>query len=287
MISPSASTRLLVLLGNPVEHSLSPTFQNAGLRAAGLDAVYLTLRCSERELGGLMRGIALAGGGGNVTLPHKRAAVAHLDHFTSAVEQTGACNTFWEHGGAVWGDNTDVAGFQAAAGRVVESPLENARVLLIGAGGAARAALCTLIEERVAEVLLVNRTLRNAEDLAAEFAPRAAARGVRLHVRTEPSPAISRNIDLAINASSLGLSPDDPLPLPGDFPAIGAALDLVYTPSETRWVRQLRARGIPASDGLEMLLQQGAAAWQRWWKHDVPLAAMRAALPPRQDPPCD
>ena len=285
MICPSAHTRLLVLLGDPVEHSLSPIFQNAGLGAAGLDAVYLTLRCSEPEFGGLMRGIALAGGGGNITLPHKRAALAHLDRFTSAVEQTGACNTFWEQGGAVWGDNTDVAGFQVAARRMVGSPLEAARVLLIGAGGAARAALCALIHERVAEVLLVNRTLDNARDLAAEFAPRAAANGVRVCVWTEPPRTIPGLVHLAINASSLGLSPDDPLPLNGDLPTIGGALDLAYTPSETRWVRQLRARGIPASDGLEMLLQQGAAAWQRWWKQDAPLAAMRGALPSREDPP--
>ncbi|HEV2149011.1 MAG TPA: hypothetical protein VGR37_16515, partial [Longimicrobiaceae bacterium] len=112
---PSAATRLVALLGSPVSHSLSPTLQNAAFRAAGVDAVYVALQCGSGELPGLLRGIARAGGAGNVTVPHKEASALLLERRTGAVERTGACNCFWLEEGQVCGDNTDVAGFAGAA----------------------------------------------------------------------------------------------------------------------------------------------------------------------------
>src|SRR5690606_22711034 len=110
----TAATRLVALLGDPVSHSLSPTFQNAAFDAAGLDAVYLALRVSATELPGLLRGIAHAGGAGNVTVPHKEVAARAVDVPTEEVVRTGACNTFWCEGDRVHGDNTDVTGFLRA-----------------------------------------------------------------------------------------------------------------------------------------------------------------------------
>ena len=139
-----ARTRLVALLGDPVSHSLSPVIQNAAFRAAGVPGVYLALRTPAGSLGEMMRGIAAGGGAGNVTVPHKEAAVAVLDRATDAVRNTGACNTFWAESGVLWGDNTDVAGFRAAAAALLGSPPRGARVLLIGAGGAARAVIAAL-----------------------------------------------------------------------------------------------------------------------------------------------
>lgn len=272
--APSAATRLIALLGSPVGHSLSPVFQNAAFRAAGVDAVYLALSCTAESLPGLLRGIALAGGAGNVTVPHKALAASVVDRATEAVLRTGACNTFWEQDGVVWGDNTDVAGFAAAVEALLPSRPRAMRVLLLGAGGAARAALHDLAS-RAAEVTLLNRT----EARAGELLERYDGAPARLRVAASPGEIRGETFDLVVNATSLGLRPSDPLPLPLDGgPAFGAALDLVYSPGGTPWVRALRERRVAASDGTEMLLQQGAAAFERWWGVPPPLEAMRSAL---------
>lgn len=271
---PGAGTRLIALLGDPVAHSLSPRFQNAAIRAAGLDAVYVALRCDAAALPGLLRGIAAAGGAGNVTLPHKAAAAALLDEGTPAVARTGACNTFWTEDGRLRGDNTDVEGFAAACRDLIGAPA-GARVLLLGAGGAARAALAALLDGRVDAVHVLNRSPDRAAALAAALDPRK-----RKVTVVGPGAALRREgYDLVVNATSLGLHPGDPLPLDLGAPArVGAALDLVYRPGGTRWTAQARRLGIPAADGTEMLLQQGAAAFGRWFDRPADMAVMREAL---------
>jgi shikimate dehydrogenase len=272
---PTAATRLLALLGDPVGHSLSPRFQNAALTALGLDAVYVALRCDAAALAGLLRGIALAGGGGNVTVPHKPAAAAALDRPLPAVARTGACNTFWGEGGVVCGDNTDVAGVEAALRDLLGSPPGGASALLVGAGGAAAAAACALLDAGVARLTVLNRTPSRTEALAA----RLGAHGARIVCVGGAGALAGERFDVAVNATPLGLGAADPLPLPPEGgPAIAAALDLVYAPGGTAWVRVLTARGIPAADGTGVLLHQGAAAFRRWWGVDPPLETMAAAL---------
>ncbi len=271
MKPPRASTRVFALLGDPVRHSLSPSFQNAALEAAGVDAVYVALRCGAGEFSGLLRGIALAGGGGNVTLPHKERAVAALDDPSPAVLRTGACNTFWNEEGRVRGDNTDVEGFRRALLRLTGGDMVPRRVLVIGAGGAARAACAGLLELEVEEIRLRNRTVARAE---------ALARGMgddRVRVEGEGEGGC---FDLVVNATRLGLEPDDPLPIsPKELAGAGGVLDLVYAPrGATPLVQEANRLGVPADDGLEMLLQQGVAAFERWTGREAPVAVMRAAL---------
>lgn len=275
---PSARTRLVALLGDPVSHSLSPTFQNAAIRAARLDAVYLALRCDAAAFPGLLHGIGAAGGAGNVTIPHKELAATLVQRSSAAVQRTGACNTFWEEAGVLCGDNTDVAGIAAALRALLGAPLTGARVLLLGAGGAARAALCALVDECAAEVAICNRSPARAESLATRFAHTP----LRIRIVRDGAELRGTRWDVAINATSLGLRPGDPLPLAEEAGVrLDAALDLVYAPAETPWVHHLRGQGVAAADGLEMLLQQGATAFTCWWGRPAPLAAMRAALPPR------
>jgi shikimate dehydrogenase len=271
------ATRLLALLGDPVAHSLSPRFQNAAIAALDLDGVYVALRCDATDLSGLILGVARAGGGGNVTVPHKEVAARTVERATDAVRATSACNTFWYDGGTVWGDNTDVVGFAAAASGLLGSPPEGARVLLLGAGGAARAAVHALVTDRAGEIVILNRSGSRAEELAA----RAGSGRTRIVAVDGGSPELlaGEAFDLVVNATSLGLRSDDPLPLSPDVPlTIAAALDLVYRPGRTEWVRVCSERGIPAADGIEMLLHQGAEAFRRWWGMDPPIAAMRSAI---------
>lgn len=267
-----ADTRLIALLGDPVAHSLSPVFQNAAIRAAGLPAVYLALRCSD-AFDGLMLGIARAGGAGNVTLPHKTRAAALVDVASPAVEQTGACNTFWLEGDAVHGDNTDVDGFAAAARSLVGSPA-GARALVLGAGGAARAAVLALLHGRADAVHLLNRTPQRAHALQADLDPA----GRRLTVLETPANVRREGYDLVVNATPLGLQPDDPAPLDLDAPVrVGAVLDTTYGSTPSALISAAREAGIPAADGHEMLLQQGAASFRRWFGRDPDLDAMRSA----------
>jgi shikimate dehydrogenase len=271
-----AATRVIALLGDPVAHSVSPLLHNAAIRALGLDAVYVALRCPADDATVLLRALAHAGGAGNITLPHKQAAFRGVDRHTAAAEATGAVNTFWLAEGAVWGDNTDVEGFNAAVRMLLGRSAAGARVLLIGAGGAARAVVHALASHGAERIVILNRGPERARELAHRFGQ------ARTHIEVVAAAAEigAVGFDLAVNATSLGLHAADPLPLdPAAAPPIEAALDLVYGPGgETRWVRALRAHGIPAADGTEMLLQQGAAAFRRWWQLEPPLDAMRAAL---------
>lgn len=273
-----ARTRLVALLGDPVDHSLSPRFQNAAFRAGQVNAVYVALRCDPAGFDALLHGIAAAGGAGNVTLPHKRRAAALLHERTPAVERTGACNTFWTEDGRIWGDNTDVEGFDRAARDVIGSPA-GARVLVVGAGGAARAVALALVDARADSVQLLNRTTGRARALCEALDPG----GRRLVAVEDPGRLRREGYDLVVNATPLGLQSGDPPPLDLDRPArVGAVLDLTYHPAGTDWVRSARSRGIPAADGLEMLIQQGAASFRRWFPgRDPDVAAMRKAVADR------
>ena len=256
-----------------MEHSLSPVIQNAALRSTALDGVYVSLRCAGEDVTGLLRGLALAGGGGNVTLPHKGVAARIIDVATDAVRQTGACNTFWLEDGRVHGDNTDVEGFRGAVSVLTGRTAEGMRVLLLGAGGAARGALAGLLADRVGEVLIWNRSAERAADLVREMGGGVAG------VAPDRHGAAGEPVDLVVNATALGLRDDDPLPSdPSRLPAGSACLDLVYRPGETQWVRRARALGHPAADGGEMLVRQGAAAFKRWWGREAPLTVMRDAF---------
>ncbi len=268
---PSGRTRVFAVLGRPVGHSLSPRMQNAGLRALGLDGIYVALEASDSDLPGLLLGLARAGGGGNVTLPHKERAARTVEAPSERVVRTGACNTFWLEDGVVRGDNTDVTGVRRSVQRLVGGSVEGARVLLLGAGGAARAAAVALREEGVARVEILNRTADRAVELA-----RALDDPGVVPLRTPPGP--EERWDLVVNATRLGLSEADPLAIEPRAGVMGAILDLVYAPGSTALVARARSLDIPALDGTEMLLQQGMEAFRLWWGVPAPELPMREAL---------
>ncbi|HUP52646.1 MAG TPA: shikimate dehydrogenase [Longimicrobiales bacterium] len=269
----TAETRVLTLLGDPVAHSASPTIQNAAFREAGVDGVYIAVRCAADDLSGFMHGLARAGGGGNITLPHKEKAAALVDMPSEAVRRTGACNTFWGVQGKVHGDNTDVDGFRRALRIFLDGSVQGIRALLLGAGGAARAALLGLLDEGAAEVLLFNRTSERARAVARRIG------GQRARVVPLVSGLEGERFDLVVNATRLGLDPHDVSPL--DFARLGragAAMDLVYAREKTPFVRAAERHGVRSTDGMEMLVQQGAVSFERWWERPAPIDAMRAAI---------
>jgi len=265
----SAKTRLLAVIGDPVAHSLSPAMHNAAYHTLGIDAVYVALRIPAESLAAFLAVQAPLDGAGNVTVPHKEAVERSVTRKTDLCARVGACNTFWTEGGVLIGDNTDVHGVSAALDRI-GSTHHGERWLLVGTGGSARA---TAVVAADRGVTLYVRSRDSAR--ANAFARWASGIGAKATVADGPV-----EIDVAINATPLGLAGHDPMPVDlNHMPGVRRALDLVYAPGETRWVRMLRERGIAAADGREMLVQQGAAAFERFFPGvTAPVEVMRAAV---------
>lgn len=254
-------TRVFALLGDPVAHSLSPAMYNAAFRALGIDAVYVALRCSAEALGPLMESLVRQGGGGNVTVPHKASAAEALAKLGGPT--LPVCNTFWANGAGMTGTETDSVGIQAA---LAELDVQGGDWLLIGAGGSAKAALWAA-KRAEARVAVRSRSPEKGSALLAL----AQELGVK-----EAAP---ESCNVFINCTPLGLEPSDPMPLdPQLVPEEGTALDLVYRKGGTPWVRALRAIGRTADDGRTVLIEQGAASFERWFDHQAPREVMRAAV---------
>lgn len=269
-------TRLLVL-GHPVEHSLSPVFQQAALDAAGIPLRYERLDVAPERLAQTLVSLRAERAAGNITLPHKREALATCDVLTPLAQDVGAVNTFWtDEAGRLCGDNTDVGGFEAAVRHLLPRPLDGLCVLLVGAGGAAHA-----VREAVRhwpEARLIVQARRPSE-AAALVAP-LGARGAALASDHAALVATLGEVDLVVNTTPLGLGADDPLPLDvGLLRPRHTVLDLTYRRSgPTALVAACRSRGIRADDGLRMLVEQGALAFERWFDQPAPRSVMMAAM---------
>ena len=263
----------LLLLGHPVAHSLSPRFQNAALRRAGIPLRYEAVDVAPADLGRTLEDLRALGAAGNVTIPHKKAAAVHCNELTPVAERAGAVNTFWVERGRLVGDNTDVGGFEAAVADLVGGEAAAARpraVALLGAGGAAAAVLAAVERWPGARATIFNRSPERARVLCDRF-PSVA------RMSASAADAV-RGAQLIVNATAVGLAGED---MPVDPDLVDPAswvLDLVYRPGGTAWVRALLRRGVAAIDGTTVLLEQGALAFERWFGIAPDRDVMRAAL---------
>jgi shikimate dehydrogenase len=265
MVQVRGTSRLLAIVGDPVQHSLSPAMYNAAIAALGLDAVYVALRTDAVALPHVIRALEAMGLAGNVTVPHKLAVAQLLIRLTSVAQELGAVNTFFPEGGRLVGDNTDVAGLLAAL-----DPLDAASPWLVaGTGGSARA-VAAAARERNARLFIRSRDPARA----VSFAAWARELGADAHADSgEP-------VATAINATPLGLKRTDPPPFPTErLETCTTALDLVYAPGETAWVRACRTHGLRACDGRAMLVAQGAFAFERFFpSKQAPREVMAAVV---------
>jgi shikimate dehydrogenase len=297
----------LVLIGHPVSHSLSPVFQQAALDHLKIPLRYETLDVSRDDLRATVEQLKTERAAGNVTLPHKAIFASLCNVRSEIAERAVTVNTFWiDENKKLVGDNTDVAGFQHALRRLVGAESKSLRVLMLGSGGAAAGAITALAElsgvsltlharnTEAAAVLgtlsLMRRPSLSANDaLPLTSAPAkksqlspGSGRGWFSHTDGSDAQleAALAEADLIVNATSLGIEGQDELPLaPNRVPANCAALDLTYRRSGTTpWVAALRERGVRAEDGITMLLEQGALAFERWFGVEAPRAVMKAAL---------
>ena len=269
--------------------------QNAGLAALGLDCRYLAFDVSPEQLGAAVAGArSMRFVGLNLTVPHKQRAVGLVEVVDDSAEHWGAVNTIRfeaKDARGEWrpllelgvetprevrarGFNTDAEAIARALGEDLGLKLEGARVLLLGAGGAGRTAALKLAQEGVGVLHLVNRTASRAAELAGEIGRRFP--GVKVELGY-PAAAV----DLVLNATSLGLRPEDASPLDSarlGWARIGAVYDMIYRPAETRLLREARGAGCRSSNGLGMLLYQGARALELWTGRAAPVEVMRRAL---------
>ncbi|HMJ91083.1 MAG TPA: shikimate dehydrogenase [Candidatus Acidoferrum sp.] len=292
--SLSAATRYCAVYGYPVKHSASPTMQNAGIAALGLDWRYLAFPVHPDQLREAIDGAkAMKFIGINLTVPHKLLAMNMVDVLDESARTWGAVNTIrfeatdahgeWKPLSAFEeipnqmrsvGFNTDADAITRSIREDLAFELRGARVLLLGAGGAGRVAALKLAEQNVAELFLVNRTASKTEEIAAEIRQRFPTVNV-----TAGYP--ERSVDLTVNATSLGLKEGDALPLEtGRFSLsrCGAVYDMIYRPTETPLLKAAKAAGCRVANGIGMLLYQGAAALEIWSGKPAPIDAMRRAL---------
>jgi shikimate dehydrogenase len=258
-------TTYLGVCGWPVAHSRSPQMHNAALAAAGLhDWRYLRLPLPPELFGETVRALPAAGFRGvNVTIPYKVAALALADEASATARAVGAANTLTFEDGRIVAENTDAPGLLAAIGE----PVAGRSALVLGAGGAGRAAAWAL-SDAGADVALWNRTAEGAAALAAELGVRAVQ--------------IAAPADILVNCTSVGLH--DPaatfkaLPIEADELGAGSlVVDLVYRAGGTQLLEAARTRGARVIDGLEILVAQGAASFERWTGMEAPREAMREA----------
>ncbi|WP_349369512.1 shikimate dehydrogenase [Salinarimonas sp.] len=249
--------------GHPIAHSRSPMIHGYWLARYGIAGVYEKVDVPPAEFPGFLRGLARGGYvGGNVTIPHKEVAFRLVDALSSRAQRLQAVNTVWLEDGVLHGDNTDVTGFVASLDAALGSRWEERLrcALVLGAGGAGRAVVAGLLDRGLERVIVAARDVDKATPILA-FAP----------TRTTAIPigdidrALAR-ADLVVNTTPLGMTGKPPLEIDlAPLPEHAAVADIVYAPLETDLLRDARARGLAAVDGLGMLLHQAAPGFERWF----------------------
>jgi shikimate dehydrogenase len=267
MLRVRGTSRVLAVLGDPIAHSISPEMHNAAIAALGLNAVYVPLRVPPAALPSTLDACAALDIAGNLTVPHKAAAIARVGEPSVLARRLGAVNTFWTEAGILHGDNTDVPGL-ADVLATLEAPDP---WLLCGTGGSARA-VAAVAAGAGAALLVRSRSPERGPEFVAwarDFDPSLA---IRLDDGTTAGTVV--------NATPLGLDPADAHPVPLErLAGARVVLDLVYRPGETAWVRACRALGLAAADGRDLLLAQGAHAFERFFPGQrAPREIMRAAI---------
>jgi shikimate dehydrogenase len=275
----TGKTKICGLIGDPVEHTASPAMHNAAFKKLGLDFLYIPFKVKSAELGQAVPGLrALNITGFNVTIPHKVAIIPMLDSLEPLAEKIGAVNTVVNNDGELRGDNTDAAGFlQALLERGVK--LEGKNAVILGAGGAARAA-GYILAERCTQLTILNRQLEIdwAEELAQQITKEFYRREVGvLEINEANLEKALDGADLLVNATSVGMTPhQDETPVPARLLRPGLTIfDVVYHPVKTRLLKEAAAAGASTIGGIDMLAWQGALAFEKWTGHQAPLELMR------------
>jgi len=273
--SISGTTEIFGLIGDPVEHSLSPQMMNAAFSTYKLDARYMAFKVRVEDVSlaiGAIRALNFAGV--NVTLPHKSTVIPYLDEVTPLAKKIGAVNTISNVRGHLKGTNTDFSGFIRSLKKLNFTP-KNKVIAILGAGGSARALVAGLADAGASRLIINNRTAERAEKLVTEFSqffPETKLEAVTLQTIKETT------LDLLVNTTTVGMFSSG---LPVDIMEcreISILADLIYSPRKTSLIKQAEKMGIPSLNGIGMLLYQGCESFTFWTGKKAPEEAMHNRL---------
>jgi shikimate dehydrogenase len=273
----TSQTSTLGLIGHPVKHSKSPTMMNAILSSLKLPYVYLAYDVAPQSLQQALDGMkALSFRGWNVTLPHKVAIMEHLDEIDIHAKEIGAVNTVVWQRGKYMGYNTDGAGYLHSLLEEIPLRLSEQQVLLLGAGGAARAVAYALATAGVSQITIANRTLQPAEALADDLKRFTTTTAVLLTDAQKEMMAAT----LVINATPVGMVPDiNEIPISPEWLHENMVVsDLIYHPRKTTFLQLAQAKGARTHTGLGMLIHQAALAFTLWTGYEASIPFMRTTL---------
>ncbi|RCJ37133.1 shikimate dehydrogenase [Nostoc punctiforme NIES-2108] len=294
----TGKTKLLGVIGHPVEHSLSPVMHNAALaqlvvRVAsrrediaqlGLDYVYLPFPIEPQNLEVAIAGFAAVGVVGfNVTIPHKQAIIPLLSEITPLAQTIGAVNTVSRQNNKWVGTNTDIEGFIAPLQTTYKQDWSQKVAVILGNGGAARAVVAGCIQLGFAQIHVVGRNMQRLQEFRNSWSNSTLAEKFQVH-QWEELPKLIPQANLLVNTTPIGMYPkvdESPLSVEeiANLPTGAIAYDLIYIPKPTQFLQQAEKQGAIAIDGLEMLVQQGVAALKIWLQQEtLPVEVMRQAL---------
>lgn len=286
----SGTTKLIGIFGDPVAHTLSPVIHNAAFESLGLDFVYVPFHVRPRELEAAVGALrALGMPGVNLTIPHKEKVIGYLDGVDEDASAVGAVNTVVNRGGKLTGYNTDGEGFLRSLTEETGFNPEGKKIIILGAGGASRGILASIVKRKPERVIVANRTLERAELLVKEFKEKfkgIKADAVELDEATL-GPGL-KEADLLVNTTSIGMEVggqvggkgggDSPLSFAiENLPDKAVVSDIVYRPIVTGLIKGAEERGLKTLRGLGMLVGQGALSFELWTGEKAPVHVMRQA----------
>ncbi|MFY4774849.1 shikimate dehydrogenase [Metabacillus sp. RGM 3146] len=263
MTNSRTLTNVFGVIGCPVGHSMSPAIQNQAFRSEHIDASYHAFHVEKKDLQNAVTGIkALGVKGFNVTIPHKEALIPLLDEIESTAKAIGAVNTVVNEGGKLIGYNTDGKGFISSLRPYLSASLHDSRILIIGAGGAARAIYFSLAAYGAGEIDLCNRTVLKAEKLIEECPVKAKSRALSL----QNAEKELNNYDIIVQTTSIGMHPHveaKPLSLE-NIKSSAIVTDIIYNPIKTAFLKEAEEKGCKILDGTGMFVHQAALAFEHW-----------------------
>ena len=274
----TGKTKICGIIGDPIEHSMSQAMHNAAFGALGLDYIYFPFHVRQDELPGAIAGMrALHIVGLNVTIPHKVDVIPLLDRLEPLAKKMGAVNTIVNEGGVLIGSNTDAPGFlQALRSQSIEP--KGKKIVIIGAGGAAKG-IVFILAEVGASLVILNRTISKAEELASQIVQHYCQKLKTMTLSAENLAGVLDGADVLVNTTSVGMVPDvDRTPVSSSLlnPKL-VVYDIIYNPLPTRLLREAKAAGARTVDGLDMLVWQGALAFKKWTGREAPFEIMKQA----------
>lgn len=272
-----SNTVLFGVIGNPIRHSKSPIMMNRAFQETGINGVYAAFHVTSDRVADFAAGVRAMGiRGVNVTIPHKLDIMSVLDEIDAGAQVIGAVNTIVNEDGRLIGYNTDGIGYVRSLKEEAEPELAGKRIVVIGAGGAARGIVYAISNENPANITIANRSIERAKELTDAFQDKCDIQAIE----NDQLQAACQQADIIINTTSVGMFPNtDDTPVDAAWLKPGAvASDLIYNPIKTKFLQEAERHGCRTHGGLGMFIYQGAYAFEYWTGQPAPVAAMRETV---------